>query len=407
MPQTPAGPEDEPSGPGDHCDGCGSKNISGLAAVLSVFARYLPLDPGAIKASFATVVANRLEGEPVWSFLVSSSSRGKTEVIRSVERVRGCYPVSKITEPALLPATTKESRANGSEGGILSRVGARGIVTMRDFSPVLALPSEARSGVFAAFRDLYDGCYTRDVGLEGGQRHEWRGKLGMIAGVTSAIDQHHEATASLGERWVYYRLPVGDDEEQAQWALDTVGREAGMRAAISTAVVAFLDGLDLTVAPVLSDADETFLKHLVVLAVRCRSSVDRDSRTREINSVPDPEGPGRLTRVLAQLHKGFTLIGNDPADTRHLLTKIALDGMPPNRQRVVRLLAWIDSQLETKTVAMAISLPEQTTRRALEDLTAHGVLERSGDGQGVAARWALSSWARRHWNAIHEDETSP
>lgn len=42
---------------------------------------------------------------------------------------------------------------------------------------------------------------------------------------------------------------------------------------------------------------------------RCRSSVERDSRTGEIELIPEVEAPARLTATLTQLPKGLELIG--------------------------------------------------------------------------------------------------
>jgi hypothetical protein len=40
-----------------------------------------------------------------------------------------------------------------------------------------------------------------------------------------------------------------------------------------------------------------------------------------------------------------------------------------------------------------------TTRRALEDLTAHGLLARSKQGKGKADLWQVTDWARERWQA--------
>jgi hypothetical protein len=371
-----------------------------LANLLAIFKRYLDLDPGAIRTVLATVVANRLPGEPVWLFVVGPSSSGKTEVIRCVERVPDVYPISKLTEAALLSGTSRGNRAEDATGGVLREIGTQGILLVRDFSTVLSMNADGRAALFAAFRDLYDGYYSRHLGVDGGRVEKWAGKIGMIAAVTQAIDTHHEAVSSLGERWVYYRPPACDAEAQARRALATVGRMQPIRAEFQIATAAFLDGIDTAAAvPNAPDVDD-FLADLATFAVRCRSPVERDPRTRGIVSVPEPEGPARLVHVLAQLHRGFTLIGNDGADTRHLLTKIALDSMPATRQKVVRHLASSKCPTETKTAALAVGVSEQATRRVLEELAAHDVVARSGDDR--AHRWELSSWARTKWNAIHQ-----
>jgi hypothetical protein len=48
--------------------------------------------------------------------------------------------------------------------------------------------------------------------------------------------------------------------------------------------------------------------------------------------------------------------------------------------------------VDTGTVAESLSYPTQTTRRALEDLTAHGIVRREPGGQGKADRWGLSDF---------------
>jgi hypothetical protein len=173
-----------------------------------------------------------------------------------------------------------------------------------------------------------------------------------------------------------------------------------IRAEFQIATAAFLDGIDTTAMVTNAPDVDDFLADLATFAVRCRSPVDRDPRTRDIVSVPEPEGPARLVRVLAQLHLGFSVIGNDAADTRTLLTKIALDSMPATRQKVVRHLASSKCPSDTKTAALAVGVSEQATRRLLEELAAHDVVARSGDGS--AHRWELSSWARTKWDAIHQ-----
>jgi hypothetical protein len=71
--------------------------------------------------------------------------------------------------------------------------------------------------------------------------------------------------------------------------------------------------------------------------------------------------------------------------------------MPKARRAVVDLLTgaapgvlWTSAQ-----VADACGLPTQVAGRTLEDLTAHGVLERHSDGR--LHRWGPSEWLRVRW----------
>jgi DNA-binding IclR family transcriptional regulator len=69
-----------------------------------------------------------------------------------------------------------------------------------------------------------------------------------------------------------------------------------------------------------------------------------------------------------------------------------MDCVPALRLRVMRMLAGASGDVDTSTIALAVRYPTQTTRRALEDLAAHGIVHRLGKGQGKADRWRLSEW---------------
>lgn len=148
---------------------------------------------------------------------------------------------------------------------------------------------DQRAAVLAALREVYDGSWTRHVGTGGGRTLSWSGKVGLIAGCTPAIDGHHAVMSAMGERFVLVRLPRLSDEAQAAQAaraLDHADRAEQMRRELSEAVAGlFAAGMG---QPRPLDAEERGrLVSLATLAVRARSSVERDSYTREITLIPD------------------------------------------------------------------------------------------------------------------------
>jgi len=42
------------------------------------------------------------------------------------------------------------------------------------------------------------------------------------------------------------------------------------------------------------------------------------------------------------------------------------------------------------------------TRRGLEDLTAHGLVNRTSHGKGSPDTWCLTAWAREHYAAVSD-----
>jgi hypothetical protein len=133
--------------------------------------------------------------------------------------------------------------------------------------------------------------------------------------------------------------------------------------------------------------------------VRARSAVERDGYSREIELVPGSEAPTRLVIVLDRLLAGLDAIGLERAAAWQLLAKVALDSIPALRRAMLATLAESGGEPTTSELAEAVSHPTVTTRRALEDLAAHGVVHRHSHGQGKAATWSLPDWTRERYEA--------
>ena len=140
--------------------------------------------------------------------------------------------------------------------------------------------------------------------------------------------------------------------------------------------------------------------------MRCRSAVERDGYSREIELIPEPEAPTRLIIVLAQLLDGLDAIGADRDEAWRVVTRCALDSIPAIRRAVINLLAANTDGIETTAAAERLGYPTSTTRRTLEDLTAHNIAHRHKGGTGTADNWTLGEWAREKCAAVGIPETS-
>ena len=368
-----------------------------LVEVVTTFRRWLHLpDPGALYVTLATVVANRLPGDPVWLLLVAASSSGKTEVLFSLGELPEIEPAATLTEAALLSGVPRKEYAAGATGGLLRKIGDYGILTLKDFGSVLSMQRDARAGVLAALREIYDGSWDRPVGADGGKTLHWEGKLGLVAGVTTVVDRHHAVMDALGSRFAFYRIEVDERKEQTRRALEHVRRARGMRAELRDAVAGFFAGLELPDGAdhTLTDADIKRLISLADFVTLARSPVERDAySTREIELVPDAEAPARFAGMLASLLEGLRVIGLEDGPAWQLVTKVALDSMPAPRRKVIEHLI-VHTTKTTKDVATVLGLPTTTARRTLEDLAAHGVVTRKSAGKGKSDVWALSPATR-------------
>lgn len=374
-----------------------------LAEVLHTFRRWLHLpDDGLILAVLGVVAANLMDGDPVWLMIVGGSGRGKTEILNSLSRLPDVHVAATITESALLSGTPKRDKAAGAKGGLLPQIGEFGFLVLKDFTSILSMHRDARSAVLAALREIYDGSWTRRIGAEGGRELSWAGKLAVLAGCTTTIDAHHAVIGTMGERFFNYRIPAAGDQALARQALRHQGQEKRMRAELADVVAGLFTTLDFTGAvPELSEAETDRLVNLAELAARCRSPIERDGRSREIELIPDPEAPTRLALSLSRLYCGIRAIGVESHIAWQTVIKVGLDCMPAIRRAVLdQLLAYAAPAL-TSEIATAIDYPTGTARRTLEDLAAHGIVSRTSAGTGNADVWEATPFTISRYEAVN------
>ena len=345
---------------------------------------YLP-DPDPLLALLGVVAGNRMEGDPLWLLLVAPPSSGKTELLNAVAGLPGVHAAATLTEASLLSGTPGREKAKDAHGGLLKAIGEHGVILCKDFGSVLSMARDARAGVLAALREVYDGSWTRHLGTDGGRTLTWEGRVGLIGGCTPTIDRHHAVMSALGERFPLMRLAPPKPEDLAMQALEHAGRESEMRKALSTTVREFFAGLVLPdEPPTISTPERDYLVKLATFVTRCRSAVERDGYTREIELIAGAESPGRLAITLKRLHDGLATIGTDCATRWRIIRRVGLDSMPVMRRRVFEQTA-LAGEVDTKALGITLGYPTTTTRRALEDLAAYGVLVRGAGG--VADRW--------------------
>jgi len=372
-----------------------------LEEARAVFRRWLHLpDTGALDFVLGVVAANRLDGDPVWGLLIAPPGGGKTEILNAVYGLEDTHPTGTLTEASLLSGTPKKETPANAKGGLLREIGDRGIIVCKDFGSVLSMNRDARSAVLAALREVYDGAWTRHVGTDGGRTLSWAGRVGLLGGCTPTIDRHHAVMGAMGERFTLYRLPEVDPDVRAREALRHSGRERAMRSQLGEAARAVLGTLGLPRER--SDDETDRLIALATFVVRARSAVERDGYSRDIELVPGSEAPTRLVIVLDRLRGGLDAIGCERADAWQVVTKTALDSIPALRLAVLDTL-YAEDDLDTNALATAVLHPAVTTRRALEDLTAHGlVVRRRGEGEKDPHRWSLATFARERMGAFPE-----
>jgi len=388
------GMDDEPSPDPSAKSGTPSRPYT-LTEAEDVYSRWLhDDDPVPTRAVLAAQVANmRLSGDPVWLMLVGGSGIGKTERLMPVTKMPHVIMSSTITgEAALLSATPQRDRAKEATGGLLRQVGEHGMLVLKDFTSILSMSRDARAAVLAALREVYDGRWDRPYGADGGQVLTWKGRCGLLAGCTTAIDSAYSVLDKMGTRFIFIRLPNANLNDIGHAALAHMGQEDAMRKELADATAGLLANLPGAEYPV-DDEVRDKLVALACLASQSRSPVQRDYKG-EIELVLDAEAPTRIIKQLGQLWRAGGLLGLSREDTWEMVRRAGFDSISKLRGSILRYLGRHDVRRTTTEVGAAVDHPTRTVRRALEDLTAHGVVTRKPTGQGRPDGWALSGKGR-------------
>jgi DNA-binding MarR family transcriptional regulator len=388
-----------------HTSEIGDETPSGLTLedVVKAFRKWLDLpDPGFLEILLASYVANLIPGDPVWLLGVGPSSGGKTEPLLAMLGLPKMVLVSTLSEGALLSGTPKREKDKSSTGGLLRQIGDFGFLICKDFTSVLSMQDKIRSTTLAALREIYDGSWERPLGIDGGRVLPWKGKVAILAGCTDVIDSHHVLMTAMGQRFFMFRLPRIDAHAQAEKAFDSNAKEIEMRGELQAIVTRFFKGrrfdrVDPTAAP---KAMREHLIQLAMLTVVARSPIERDPRKRDITLIPDPEAPARATKAIGKLWAALRAIGVPDQRAWQLVRKVGLDSMPKLRQAILRTLAVAPEPKTTADVAIALSYPTQTTRRALEDLAGHKLIQRAKVEGKRGDFWSLTDETKARFDAV-------
>jgi Domain of unknown function (DUF3854) len=402
VPEPPRLPTTKPAGKGqaptcsELSEGDGTATID---EVVQAFQDRLELsDTDPLLAMLGAKAALEQPGDPVWLLIIDGSSGGKTEQLMPLDALPDVHLCALLTEASLLSGTSQRERAENATGGVLCQVGDHGVILMKDFTSVLSMQRDTRAQTLAALREVHDGSWSRPVGTDGGQVLHWRGKCAVIAGCTEAWDTAHAVVSTMGDRFLCVRPRHDSRKKFAKRASRGAGDEIEIRAALAQTVRSLFNTPLSSPSPV---PDEDLLVDVADLVTLARSPIQRDRRG-ELVLVLAPEMPGRFVKALTGLWNGLTALGCDRETAWRVVMRTAFDSMPRIRRRVLEVLADAGGWKETGPVRNEARLPLSTTKRALEDLHAHGVLEREeSEGGPKGDRWTLTDDYLEVWNRGH------
>jgi hypothetical protein len=342
----------------------------------AVFSKWLgkEYDLDALDAMLATIASERLTGDPLWLLIIGGPGATKTETV-SAAMGAGAHITSTIaSEGALLSGTSARDRSRNATGGLLRRIGDRGVLVIKDVTSIISADRNVRSQVLAAVREIYDGRWERNVGSDGGRTLTWTGRISVIGAVTTAWDTAHSVVASCGDRFVYIRIDSENQSTRKASGLQSIrntGSEIAMRKELADVVGGVVAGMS-THDTALTEQENIKLLDAANIVTMARTAVEHDYKGDVIDSHA-PEMPTRFVKQLAQMVRGGIAIGMTREKAMRLAIRCAKDSIPRLRIEILLDIAQHPSS-QVSHVRKRINKPWTTIRRELQGLHMLGML---------------------------------
>lgn len=358
-------------------------------------------DRDVVRLMAAVILANQLEGPPVWMLLVASSSGGKSTLLLTLDELellpgkRMTFFISDLTENTLASGF----KSSGGDSSLLTKMPIGGMFIFKDFTSLLTKRREARDAIMGQLREVYDRKFDKQTGNN--QNITWKGKVGALAGVTEAVHEYISDLSIMGDRFVMYsmvqpprmaatrfvmNLKMKDNSQEAKLEAAKKTLQSYLRQAASKMGKAHL---------VMSKEDQEKLMNIADFATKVRSGVVEDERRGHITFVPSAEMPIRLIDQLLSIGTALShmreIESQEPELTEgdmNLLYKIAFDSIPLKRRWALRQLAKYTSGLTTAGIATTLGYETEVVKGWLAQLNALGIARRT-KSTGAGDQWVL------------------
>ncbi len=344
-----------------------------LAESRVVFGKWLKdTDQDALDVVFGTVMAHRLDGDPVWLFIIAGPGDGKTEAIRSLSSHEDIFAVSSLTPGALISGYINDN--DGPDPSLLPKLDGK-VLTVKDFTAVLTMNKDARTEILGTLRDAYDGEACKAFGT--GEVKTYKSRFGMLAAVTPVIESHWSVSAQLGERFLRFRLRSGRRVEKTRRALFNANDEKKMRHETTAAALGVLAQQPVT--PTIPNDMEERLIHLADFVSRARSEVARNKHGI-IEYVTGIEVGTRVGKSLKKLAMGIAMargVAVVDEDVYRIILRVGMDCIPSMRATLVRSL-WNNRGFSRRTAEIGeeSEVGTDTVKVWLDDLRQLGMVDR-------------------------------
>ena len=341
---------------------------------------------------FGTLLANRLDGAPLWLFLVGPPGCGKTELIMSTHGAPLVASASTMSVPAMISGTPNTGMGDPS---LIPKWNGK-TVAFKDFTVILTKQPKERDEIFGILRGAYDGLVEKGFGnVRGVVRY--RSRFGILSGVTAKIEEFGPSHSDVGERFLKFYMrtqtALRSGEEMIKRALKNCDVETAMREELRETARATLDRKVVEEdRPSISEGMETLLVGLAMWTANLRGAVSRDKYTGKLQHVPQAEIGTRLVKQFKRLAAGIAILKRSSAigmDEYKVASHVARFSVPDMIERVVHVL-YVRSRSDYASVSQLCEwtrLPTETIAGVLIDLRLLKVVK---NDEGVGQGWKLT-----------------
>lgn len=369
-------------------------------------------DTNIIDVVLASIIATRLKlGDPIWLIIIGASSGGKSQILRpmALTDTKFMHRIDDLTENTFLSGMLPGKERGQSS--LLLRIGSSGMIVISDMTVLFSKAKEAMGTILSQFRMIYDGEMVKHVGTSGAPLI-WKGSLGILAGSTPSIYKSFEEVADMGERFIYYRMKDYDAKKATKLALGRKVYGKDLDAILSNMYESYMRDIvaNANVDVKVSEAVHDRIIEIATLAEKIRTTVSLDWKGERIMRIPISAMPMRVALQLISIAKGLYVMRGRELDEGDLRILDWCAYSLANEEKRACLLCLcklaFDRSLNTSSIADRIGLDTPIVRNVLQNLSAVGVLERSGTGDGL--HWKIKNvddWRiLRRVNGITESE---
>lgn len=356
-------------------------------------------DMGIIDIACASIIATRMQlGDPVWMIIIGASSGGKSQILRPLALTdsKFIHRIDDLTENTFLSGMKV---AKGKpEPSLLHRIGTRGIIVISDLTVIFSKNKETRNTILSQFRMIYDGEMTKFSGTSGEPLHWGPGSLGILAGSTPSIYHHFEEVSDMGERFIYYRMKDYDALKATRLAMNRHIFGKKLDEDLSDRYAEYIKETILSWGKKEIILDEEVRERIMQVAFfseRIRTSIHMDFQRKEVVRKPVPAFPMRVALQLIAVAKGLTVMAGETGLTESDMHNIEWVGWSlanEEKRGVLTILAKTSFNIavSTQKIADELGLSTNVTNTILQNLSAVGVLQRTG-GLGGSLAWFIKS----------------